>query len=46
MKTEKQVETRLKAENAACRTDKTLLKNDYVCGYTQALEWVLGLVEN
>jgi hypothetical protein len=46
LKTAKQLEICLKVEYAACRADKTLLKNDYVQGYVNGLEFALGLVEN
>jgi len=46
MKTKRQIACRLRAEYSACKTDLTLLDNDYVSGYKQALEWVLDIVEN
>lgn len=41
MKPESQVKKRLQAEEAACETDTTLFKNDYVQGYMDALRFVL-----
>jgi hypothetical protein len=41
MKSKEAIETRLKAENAACAADPTLLENDYVQGYMAGLKFVL-----
>ena len=46
MKTKREIARRLRAEYAACREDPSLLDNDYVSGYKQALEWALDILEN
>ena len=42
MKSKKQIERRLKAEQAACKVDPSLNNNDFVQGLIWAYEWVLN----